>query len=99
MTKKCAIEPVEDYIVLKRESSEEKTPGGIVLPHNAQEKSQKGTIVALGPGRLLENGNRAKMDIKEGDLVLFSKYAGIEIEIEREKFLVVRQGDVIARLR
>jgi chaperonin GroES len=78
------IRPLDDRIVIKEIEAEEKTSGGIVLPDTAREKPQRGRVVAVGPGKLLDNGNRAEIGLKEGDEVLFGKYAGTEIKVDGE---------------
>jgi chaperonin GroES len=82
-------------VVVKPLPSEEKTKGGIVLPETAKEKPQEGEVVAVGPGRLLENGTRVPIDLKVGDRVLFSKYAGNEVKIDDEEYLIMREADIL----
>lgn len=90
------IKPLGDRVVVKALPQEEKTKSGIVLPDTAKEKPQQGEIVAVGPGRLLENGQRAALDIKAGDKVFFSKYAGNEIKLNEEEYLILREMDILA---
>lgn len=90
------IKPLGDRVVVKALPQEEKTKSGIVLPDTAKEKPQQGEIVAVGPGRLLENGQRAALDLKAGDKVFFSKYAGNEIKLNEEEYLILREMDVLA---
>ncbi|GAB6179615.1 co-chaperone GroES [Desulfotomaculum defluvii] len=90
------IKPLGDRVVVKALPQEEKTKSGIVLPDTAKEKPQQGEIVAVGPGRLLENGQRAALDLKAGDKVFFSKYAGNEIKLEEEEYLILREMDILA---
>ncbi len=90
------IRPLGDRIIVKREAEEQKSTGGIVIPDTAREKPVQGRITAVGPGRWLEDGTRWPPDIKEGDLVLFDKYAGSEVKLGEEKLLVMREEDVIA---
>jgi len=90
------IRPLHDRVVVKRLESEEKTAGGIVLPGSAQEKPIMGEIVAAGEGRVLDNGDKAALDVKTGDKVLFGKFAGTEINIEGEDYLVMREDDIFA---
>ncbi len=92
------LKPLGDRVVLKPLRDEEKTKGGIVLPDTAKEKPQKGEVVAIGSGRLLENGERAPLEVKVGDRVIFSKYAGTEIKIEGEEYLIVYERDILAVL-
>jgi len=90
------IKPLGDRVVVKALPQEEKTKSGIVLPDTAKEKPQQGEVVAVGPGRLLENGQRAAIDLKAGDKVFFSKYAGNEVKIDEEEFLILREMDILA---
>lgn len=90
------IKPLGDRVVVKALPQEEKTKSGIVLPDTAKEKPQQGEVVAVGPGRLLENGQRAAMDLKAGDKVFFSKYAGNEVKIDETEYLILREMDILA---
>jgi len=90
------IKPLGDRVVGKALEREEKTKSGIVLPDIAKEKPQEGKIVAVGTGKLLENGQRVPLDVKEGDKVIFSKYAGTEIKIEEQDYLILSERDVLA---
>ena len=90
------IRPLDDRVVVKALEGEEKTAGGIVLPDSAKEKPQKGKIVAKGPGKLLESGERAKMNVKVGDVVLFAKYGGTEIQIDAKELLIMHESDLLA---
>ncbi|MCL5781314.1 molecular chaperone GroES [Desulforamulus profundi] len=90
------IKPLGDRVVVKAIPQEEKTKSGIVLPDTAKEKPQQGEVIAVGPGRLLENGQRATIDLKVGDKVFFSKYAGNEVKIDEEEYLILREMDVLA---
>lgn len=92
------LEPLEDRVVVQRLEAEEKTAGGIVLPDTAKEKPQKARVVAVGPGKTLESGNRAPMSVKVGDLVLISKWGGTEITIDREEYLILKESDILAKL-
>ena len=89
------LKPLGDRVVVKPIEQEEITAGGIVLPETAKEKPQRGKIVAAGPGRV-EDGKRVELDVKEGDTVLFAKYAGTEIKIEGEKVLILKESDILA---
>ena len=91
-----AVKPLDDRVLVKQSVAEEKTPGGIVLPDTAREKPQRGTVVAVGPGKLLENGQRGKMSLKKGDEVYYGKYAGTEIKIDGEEHVILRESDVLA---
>ena len=90
--------PLDDRVVLQRLEAEEKTQGGIVLPDTAKEKPQKGKVIAVGSGRLLDDGTRAAMEVKVGDTVLFGKYAGSEITLDREEYVIMKESDLLARL-
>jgi len=90
--------PLDDRVVLERLEAEEKTQGGIVLPDTAKEKPQKGKVIAAGPGRLLDDGTRAAMEVKVGDTVLFGKYAGTEVTIDRREYVIMKESELLARL-
>ena len=90
-----AIKPLEDRIVVKANEAEQKTASGLVIPDTAKEKPQEGTVMAVGPGRF-ENGVRLPLDIKEGDVVLYSKYGGTEVKYNNEEYLVLSSRDVLA---
>ncbi|MBT9172155.1 MAG: 10 kDa chaperonin [Syntrophomonadaceae bacterium] len=92
------IKPLADRVVIKVLEAEEKTASGIVLPDKAKEKPQEGEVMAVGGGRILENGTRVEMDVKVGDRILFSKYAGTEIKLEGTEYLIMRQDDILAKL-
>ena len=92
------IRPLHDRIVVKRIEEEETTKGGIIIPDSAKEKPQQGEIVAAGKGKVLEDGSRVEMDVKVGDKVLFGKYAGSEIKLEGEEFLIMREDDILGIL-
>ena len=83
-------------MVVKPLEAEEKTKGGIILPDTAKDKPQEGEVVAVGPGRVLENGNRVALDVKVGDRVVYSKYGGTEVKIDDEEYLVIRESDLLA---
>jgi chaperonin GroES len=96
-SKKLNIRPLEDRVVVQPSEAEERTAGGIVLPDTAREKPQRGTVVAVGPGKLLEkSGERAQMSLKVGDKVIYGKYSGTEIEIDGEDYVILRESDVLA---
>ncbi len=92
------IRPLGDRVVVKPLPMEERTKGGIVLPDTAKEKPQKGEVVAVGSGRLLDNGQRVAIDLKVGDQVLYSKYAGNEVKIDDEEYLILREMDILGVL-
>ncbi|MEW6267277.1 MAG: co-chaperone GroES [Thermodesulfobacteriota bacterium] len=89
------VRPLHDRVVVQRIEEEEKTKGGIIIPDTAKEKPQQGKVIAVGKGKLLENGTRVEMDVKKGDTILFGKYAGTEIKIEGEEFLIMREDDIL----
>jgi len=89
------LRPLDDRIVIKQSDAEEKTTGGIILPDTAKEKPQIGKIIAVGPGKMLDNGKRSKMSVKKNDKVIYAKYIGSEVEIDGEKFVVLRESDVL----
>ena len=95
---KPKIRPLNDKIVVKRLEAEEKTKGGIVLPDTAKEKPKEGVVVSLGSGKLLESGERAKFQVREKDRVLFSSYAGTEVKIDGNEYLIMNEDDVLAIL-
>ena len=90
------IRPLGDKVVVKASTADERTAGGIVLPDAAREKPQQGTVIAVGPGRLLENGERAALQVKEGDTVIFSKYGGNEVKLDGEEYLILDQEAIYA---
>jgi chaperonin GroES len=89
------LRPLEDRLVVKPAAAEEKTAGGIVLPDTAKEKPVTGTVVAIGPGKLLADGKRAPVLVKVEDVVYYGKYAGTEVNIGKDKFVVLRESDVL----
>jgi chaperonin GroES len=91
-----AVKPLDDRVLVKRDEAEEKTAGGIVLPDTAKEKPQRGKVIAAGPGKLLESGKRGDMSVKVGDEVYYGKYAGTEIKIEGEEYVILKESDVLA---
>jgi len=90
------IRPVGDRVVVKPAPREEVTKSGIVIPDTAKEKPQEGTVIAIGSGRLLDNGERVPLDLREGDRVLFAKYGGTEFKLDGEEYLVLKENDVLA---
>ena len=90
----ASIKPLGDRVVVKPQPAEEKTASGLFIPDTAKEKPQKGTIVAVGPGRV-ENGNKIDMTVKEGDTVLYGKYSGTEIELDSNDLLIMRESDIL----
>jgi chaperonin GroES len=90
------LKPLGDRVIVKAREKEDMTKSGIVLPDTASEKPQEGSVLAVGPGRVLDNGKRVEMDVKEGDKVLFAKYAGTEVKLDGEEYLVIRESDLLA---
>ena len=90
------IRPVGDRVVVKPAAKEEVTKSGIVIPDTAKEKPQEGIVIAVGSGRLLDNGDRAPVDVREGDRVLFAKYGGTEFKLDGEEYLVLKENDILA---
>ena len=90
------MKPLNDRVLVKRLESEEKTAGGLYIPDTAKEKPSKGEVVAVGPGKIAENGSRVAMAVKKGDEVLFNKYAGTEIKLDGVDHLVMREEDILA---
>jgi chaperonin GroES len=90
------IRPLSDKVLVERVEAEAKTAGGIVLPDTAKEKPQRGRIVAVGEGKLLEDGTRRQVQVKKGDLVLFTSYAGTEIKVEGKEYLIMDESDIMA---
>jgi chaperonin GroES len=89
------IRPLQDRIIVKRIEEEEKTKGGIIIPDSAKEKPVEGQVVAVGPGKVLENGTKSVPDVKAGDRVLFGKYAGNEVKIDGVEHLIMREDDIL----
>ncbi len=89
------LRPLDDRVVIKQSEAEEKTAGGIFLPDSAKEKPQLGKIIATGPGKLLENGKRNKVSVKKNDEVIYGKYIGNEVEIDGEKYVILRESDLL----
>ena len=90
--------PLGDRVVLKQLEAEETTKSGIVLPGNAQEKPQQAEVIAVGPGGIVD-GKEVKMEVEVGDKVIYSKYAGTDVKLENEEFIVVRQSDIVAKVQ
>lgn len=90
------LRPLGDRVVLKVVEAEDKTKGGIILPDTAKERPQQGEIVAVGTGKVLENGERVPLEVKVGDRVIFSRYAGTEVKVAGEEYLIVNERDLLA---
>jgi chaperonin GroES len=93
------IEPLGDRVVIKPMKEDEKTKGGIILPDTAKEKPQRGTVEAVGPGKMDDKGNRIPMELKKGDKVIYQKYTGTEIKENEEDYLILREADIIAKIK
>ena len=92
----ASIKPLRDKVVVERNEAEEKTAGGILLPDTAKDKPRQGTVVAVGSGRILENGDVRKLEVKKGDKVLFGGYAGSEVKIEGKELLILSESEILA---
>src|SRR6266702_8102381 len=90
------LRPLGDRVIVKPKPKDEMTSSGIVLPDTASDKPQEGSVLAVGPGRVLDTGKRIEMEVKAGDTVLFAKYAGSEIKLDSEDYLVIRESDLLA---
>jgi chaperonin GroES len=90
------VRPLHDRVIVKRVEEEAKTKGGIIIPDTAKEKPIEGKVVAVGKGKILENGNQQPLEVKKGDKILFGKYAGTEINIEGDEHLIMREDDIVA---
>lgn len=87
--------PLQDRVIVERVEEEEKTVGGIIIPDTAKEKPQEGTIIAVGKGKVLDNGTKIELDVKVGDKILFSKYAATDIKIDGVEYLIMREDDIL----
>ena len=90
------LKPLGDRVVVKPKAKDEMTLSGIILPDTANEKPQEGSVLSVGPGRVLDSGQRVEMDVKAGDSVLFARYAGSEVKLEGDEYLVIRESDLLA---
>ncbi|MBI4201309.1 MAG: co-chaperone GroES [Chloroflexi bacterium] len=90
--------PLGDRVVIKPIEREERTKGGLVLPDTAKEKPQEGEVVAVGPGRVADDGKRVIMEVKAGDKVVYSKYAGTEVKEDNQEYLIIRESDILAKI-
>lgn len=91
----ASIRPLQDRIIIKRIEEQEQIRGGIIIPDSAREKPQEGEVIAVGEGKKLDSGDRVPLDVKEGDRVLFGKYAGTEIKLDGEDYLIMREDDIL----
>ena len=96
--KKINIRPLDDRVVVEPLAAEETTAGGIVLPDTAQEKPQRGTVVAVGPGKLLDSGSRGELSVGVGDTVIYGKYGGSDIEVDGRELKILRESDILAKV-
>ncbi|TVQ03497.1 MAG: co-chaperone GroES [Planctomycetaceae bacterium] len=95
---KINLRPLDDRIVVQPSEAEETTAGGIVLPDSAREKPQRGTVVAVGPGKLLDSGNRGELSVAVGDVVIYGRYGGSEVEVDGKELKILRESDILAKL-
>jgi chaperonin GroES len=98
MKKEINLKPLDERIVVEPLEAEEKTPGGIVLPDTAKEKPQRGTVLAIGPGKLLDSGERGPLSVAVGDEVIYGKYSGTDIEVDGREVKILRESDVLAKI-
>ncbi len=98
MAKKIKIRPLDDRVVVEPIEAEETTSGGIVLPDAAKEKPQRGTVVAVGPGKLLDSGSRGELSVTVGDEVIYGKYGGSDIEVDGDEVKILRETDILAKV-
>ena len=98
MSKKINLKPLDDRIVVQPLEAEEKTAGGLYLPDTAKEKPQRGTVIAIGPGKTLDSGERAPMSVALGDEVIYGKYSGSDIEVDGNEVKILRESDVLAKV-
>jgi chaperonin GroES len=92
------LRPLQDRVIVKQSEAEEKTPSGIVLPDTAKEKPTKGKVIAVGPGKLDDNGKPMELSVRKGDTVFYGKYSGTDIEVDGEKFVILRETDLLGVL-
>ncbi|MDR3183026.1 MAG: co-chaperone GroES [Planctomycetaceae bacterium] len=98
MSKKINLKPLDDRIVVQPLEAEAKTAGGLYLPDTAKEKPQRGTVIAVGPGKILDSGNRAELSVSVGDEVIYGKYSGSDIEVDGQEIKILRETDVLAKV-
>ena len=94
----ASLKPLRDKVVVERSEAEEKTAGGIVLPDTAKDKPKQGTVIAVGPGRILENGETRALEVKKGDKILFGGYAGTEVKLDGKEYLILAENEILAVL-
>ena len=95
---KINLRPLDDRVVVQPNEAESTTAGGIVLPDSAQQKPQRGTVVAVGPGRLLDSGNRGELSVSIGDTIIYGKYGGSDIEVAGQEMKILRESDILAKV-
>ena len=95
---KINLRPLDDRVVVQPNEAESTTAGGIVLPDSAQEKPQRGTVVAVGPGRLLDSGNRGELSVAVGDTIIYGKYGGSDVEVGGQEMKILRESDILAKV-
>ncbi len=98
MSKDLKVRPLDDRVVVEPLEAEEKTAGGILLPDSAKQKPQRGRVLATGPGKLLDNGNRAVLNVTKGDEVIYGRYAGNDITVDRKEIKILRESDILAKV-
>jgi chaperonin GroES len=98
MAKEMKLRPLDDRVVVEPVEAEERTAGGIVLPDTAKEKPQRGTVIAIGPGKLLDTGKRGDLSVSVGDVVIYGKYSGTDIEVNGNDVKIVRESDILAKV-
>ncbi len=98
MAKKIKIRPLDDRVVVEPIEAEETTAGGIVLPDAARERPQRGTVIAVGPGKLLDSGSRGELSVDVGDEVIYGKYGGSDIEVDGDEVKILRESDILAKV-
>ncbi len=98
-TKTLNLKPLGDLVIVQALPQEEKTRGGVILPETAKEKPQQGEVVAVGDGRILDNGTKVNMQVKVGDRVLYGKYSGTEVKVEGEEYLIIKESEILAILK
>jgi len=96
MSKKSNIRPMADRVVVQALEEAQQTKGGLYIPDTAKEKPQQGKVIAVGPGKLADSGERLKPDVKEGDTILYGKYSGTEVTVDGEEYLILRESDILA---
>lgn len=95
---KLNLRPLDDRVVVQPSPAEETTAGGIVLPDSAKEKPLRGTVVAIGPGKLLDSGNRGEMSVEKGDTVIYGRYGGSDVEVDGQEMKILRESDILAKV-